>query len=210
MIRLFIADDHPVVREGLRRIVTECEDMVVVDEAASGDEVLQKLSNAQVDVVLSDISMPGATFLEVMRWIRQERPKVRVLVLSVHPEDQYAIRAFRAGAAGYLTKEHSPTELAGAIRRVYAGGRYVTPSLAEKLAFQLGGQSDAAPHEALSDREYEILCLVASGKSIKEIGATLELSPKTVSTYRARVLKKLEVRTTADLVRYAVEHELSL
>lgn len=210
MIRLLIADDHPVVREGLRRIVTDCEDMTVVGEAASGDEVIQNLTSAEVDVLLSDISMPGVAFLEVMRWVRQERPRVRVLVLSVHPEDQYAIRAFRAGAVGYLTKDHSPSKLAGAIRRVYAGGRYITPALAERLAFQLGGEVEAATHEALSDREYEILCLIASGKSIKEIGASLVLSPKTVSTYRARILKKLQVKTTADLVRYAVEHELSL
>ena len=210
MIRLLIADDHPIVREGVRRIVDDCLDMKVVGEAVDGDDLRTKLDTIEADVLLLDISMPGPGFLSVMERLRAEHSATRVLVLSVHSEDQYALRALRAGAAGYLTKEHSPLELAEAIRRIDRGGKYITPTLAEKLAFDLDPAADRPPHEALSDREYQVLCMLGSGNSGKEIGAKLALSPKTVSTYRARILEKMKLKTTADLIRYVVEHHLEL
>ena len=209
MIRLLIADDHPVVREGLKRIVAECPDMRWVGEATDALETLAKSKTADVDVLLLDISMPGPGFLDTMRRLRKERPDLAVLVLSVHSEDQYAVRALRAGAAGYLTKDHSPGELADAIRRVYRGDRYVTPSVAEKLVDGLGSKADRPAHEALSDREYEILCMLGAGKSVKAIGRQLALSPKTVSTYRGRTLEKMKLKTSAELIRYALQNGLA-
>lgn len=209
MINLLIADDHPVVREGLRRLLDKAPGVSVLAEATTGDEVLEFAELPDLDVLLLDISMPGPGFLETMRVLRQERRDLPVLVLSAHPEDLYALRAFRSGAAGYLTKNHSPEELVNAIRRVHAGGRYVTESLAEKWAFFLADDVGAEPcHQRLSDREYQVLMHVARGKLVKEIAAQLNLSPKTVSTYKARILEKLELDTTADLVRYAIEHGL--
>lgn len=208
MIRLLIADDHPIVREGLKRIVAELADIEVVDEAVDGDEVVSKSKSSGADVLLLDIAMPGRPFLETMARLRAELPDLRVLVLSVHPEDQYAVRALKAGAAGYLTKDHSPEKLAEAIRHVYAGRTYVSPSLAEKLALDLGREAHSLAHEALSDRELEVMLMLAAGKSIKDIGDDLALSPKTVSTYRARVFEKMGFENNAQLVRYAVEHGL--
>lgn len=207
-IKLVIADDHPIVRQGLRRIVSENPDMTVVAEAASGDEVLAMLRGAEGDVLLLDISMPGPPFLDLLRRVREEWPRLGVLVLSAHSEDQYAVRALKAGAGGYLTKERSPEELADAVRRIYRGGRYITATLAEKLALALDTTRAGLPHEDLSDREYRVLCMLGAGQSVKEIAAALSLSPKTVSTYRARLLKKLDLETTAELIRYAVEHNL--
>ncbi len=208
MIRLLIADDHPVVREGLRRIVEDAAGLEVVAEVASGDELLARLPRVPADVVLLDVTMPGPGFLEVLQRLRSEQPTVAVLVLSVHPEDQYAVRALRAGAAGYLTKDHSPEELTEAIRRVHRGGRYVSAGLAERLAADLTTGARDVRHELLSDREYEVLCLLGSGRTVKEIACTLQLSPKTVSTYRTRVLEKMQASTNADLVRYAALHGL--
>ena len=208
MIRLLIADDHPVVREGLRRLITDATDMTVVAEAATGSEVVDQALRSDLDVVLLDISMPGPGFLEVMRQVRERRRNLPILVLSAHPEDRYALRALRSGAAGYLTKSRSPEELVEAIRKVYGGGRYVTATLAEKLAFNVTEESEPRPHHQLSDREYQVLVRLAGGKLVKEIAAELDLSPKTVSTYRTRILEKLELSTTADLVRYALEHDL--
>jgi DNA-binding NarL/FixJ family response regulator len=209
VIRLLIADDHPIVREGLKRIVAECPDMQVVAEASTGEEVLSLAESNGIDVILLDISMPGPGFLEVMRALRTGRSEQQILVLSVYPEDQYAVRALRAGAGGYLTKENSPQELAKAIRQVYRGGKYVTPSLAEKLAFELESDAHRQPHETLSDREYQVLCRLGSGETVKDIAASLTLSPKTVSTYRARILNKMSLKTTADLIRYAVEQGIA-
>jgi DNA-binding NarL/FixJ family response regulator len=209
VIRLLIADDHPIVREGLKRIVAECPDMQVVAEASTGEEVLSITESNGIDVILLDISMPGPGFLEVMRTLRTSRSEQQILVLSVYPEDQYAVRALRAGAGGYLTKENSPQELAKAIRQVYRGGKYVTPSLAEKLAFELESDAHRQPHETLSDREYQVLCRLGSGDTVKDIAASLALSPKTVSTYRARILNKMNLKTTADLIRYAVEQGIA-
>lgn len=208
MIRLVIADDHPVVREGLRRIVAEQPGLAVVGEATTGDEVLTEVRRLAVDVLLLDISMPGLRFLELLRRLREEHPRIRVLVLSTHPEEQYAVRALRAGAAGYLTKDHSPEQLVQAIGKVVRGGKFVSASLAEKLARDLDLGRDQLPHELLSDREYEVLCLLGSGRSVKEVAAMLSLSPKTASTYRARLLEKMRLSTNADLVRYAAQHGL--
>jgi two-component system, NarL family, invasion response regulator UvrY len=209
VIRLLIADDHPVVRHGLRRIVDEQPGLTVIGEAVNGDELLATLPRLPADVVLLDVSMPGPGFLQVLEQLRTAHPTVAVLVLSVHPEDQYAVRALRAGAAGYLTKDHSPEQLIEAIRKVYRGGRYVSATLAERLAADLAiPAARQARHEILSDREYEVLCLLGSGRTVKEISADLRLSPKTVSTYRARLLEKMQASSNADLVRYAAQHGL--
>jgi len=208
VIRLLIADDHPIVREGLKRIIADYPDMKLVGEATGGDEAVAKCGSVDVDVILLDVSMPGPGFLETMRRLRKEHPGVKVLVLSVHPEDQYAVRALRLGASGYLTKDHSPTELAGAIRRAYRGGKYVTESLAERLAFELEVDREMLPHSVLSDREYQVLCNLGAGTSVKETAAELGLSPKTVSTYRTRVLAKMKLKTNAELIRYVIKHGL--
>ncbi len=208
MIHLLIADDHPVVREGLKRIIAEYPDMQVIGEAGDGDEALAKSMATNVDVLLLDLSMPGPGFLQTMDRLRTERPGLSVLVLSVHPEDDYAVRALRAGAAGYLTKNRSPKELADAIRRVDQGGKYVSPTLAERLVLELERDAERPLHETLSNREYQVFSGLASGKAIKEIGSELALSPKTVSTYRTRILEKMRFQNNAELVRYAVENAL--
>lgn len=208
MIRIFIADDHPVVRAGLRGILEGEPGLEVVGEAINGGDLLATIGRTPAEVLLLDVSMPGPGFLEVLRDVKRDYPRLGVLVLSVHPEDQYAVRALRAGAAGYLTKDHSPEELVAAIRKVYRGGKYVSPSLAEKLATGLEIGGAGAPHEQLSDREYDVLCLLGSGQTVKEIAGGLGLSPKTVSTYRARILEKMKLATNADLVRYAAQHGL--
>jgi len=208
MIRLFIADDHPVVREGLKRIVAEQGDFQLEGEATSGHELLARIGDAPVDVLLLDVSMPGPGFLETLRRVREARDDVAVLVLSVHPEDQYALRALRAGASGYLTKDQTPTELANAIRRVHGGGQYVSAALAEQLAAEMAQGSARPSHESLSDREFQVLRALARGESVKRIAHELKLSPKTVSTYRTRLLAKLGLDSNAELVRYAVRHGL--
>lgn len=208
MIRLLVADDHPVVREGLRRILDETPGMQVVGEARDGEEVLEQVGRQPADILLLDVSMPGPGFLGVLESVRAREPALRVLVLSVHPEDQYAVRALRAGAAGYLTKDHSPEALVEAIRKVALGGTYVSAGLAERLARGLRSDAGVPAHEALSDREYEVLCLLGSGRTVKDIAATLELSVKTVSTYRSRLLQKMGFESNADLVRYVATHGL--
>lgn len=206
MIRLLVADDHPVVREGLKRIVAACEDMRVVGEARDGEEALATSRATPADVLLLDLSMPGPGFLETLRRLRVECPGLRVLVLSVHPEEDYAARALKAGASGYLTKDHSPEELADAIRCVHEGGRYLSPAVGERLKYLLDADEGRPPHTTLSEREFQVFRLLASGKSIKEIGATLGLSPKTVSTYRTRLFEKLRVGNDAELTRLAMHH----
>lgn len=209
MIDLLIADDHPVVRQGLRSIVAECPEIAVVAEVGTGDELLERLTSTPADVVLLDISMPGPSFLDVLRELKDHHSRVRVVVLSIHPEKQYAIRAFKAGAAGYLTKERSPAELVEAIIKVYGGGKYVSPSLAQRLADELGNGFRLAPHDRLSDREYVVLRLLGAGHSVKAIAQQLRLSPKTVSTHRTRILQKMNLETNADLIRYAQLHGLT-
>lgn len=201
MINLLVADDHPVVREGLRRVVADSGDIAVVAEASSAVELLAEVDRRQVHVVLLDISMPGPGLFKVLGALRERAPGVRALVLSVHPEGQYAARALKAGAAGYLTKDRAPRELLTAIRRVHGGGRYVSGNHREQ-------QLEQPSHAQLSDREFEVLRLLGAGRSVGEIARELDLSPKTVSTYRARILAKLKVKGTAGLIRYAVEHDM--
>jgi two-component system invasion response regulator UvrY len=207
-IRVFIADDHPIVRQGLRRIVEADSGMVISGEAGDAVSLLGAVEAAATDLVLLDVSMPGGPFLETLRALRDRHPTVKVLVLSVHPEDQWAVRALRAGASGYLTKDHSPDQLLEAIRRVYRGGKYVSPALAEHLATQLDGGGQRAPHELLSDREFEVMRLLGSGLTVSQIASELSLSAKTVSTYRARIFEKMALATNADLVRYAARYGL--
>lgn len=208
MIRVLIADDHKLVREGLRRILAEAAGVLVVGEATTGDEILATVEQTRPDVLLLDIRMPGRGFLEILKELKQRHGRVRAVMLSAYGEEEYAIRALRAGAAGYLTKERSPEELIEAVRLVTRGQRYVSQTLAQRLASQLAGGREGAPHEQLSDREHEVLRLIGAGKSVKEIAAALRLSPKTVSTYRTRILEKLRLKTTADLIRYALEQGL--
>jgi DNA-binding NarL/FixJ family response regulator len=208
MIRLAIADDHPIVREGLRRIAVDDSGITVVGEAATAAELFRLLDAAAVDVVLLDVSMPGATFVETLVELRERHSTVKVLVLSVHPEDQWAMRALRAGAAGYLTKDRSPEQLVHAIRRVARGGKYVSETLAERLAGLVDNGKTRAPHERLSDREFEVLRALGSGMTVKDVAQQLNLSSKTVSTYRTRLLDKMGLESKADLVRYVVSHDL--
>jgi len=208
MIRVLIVDDHPIVRAGLRRIAEDDRGVAVTGEAPNGDDALLALRHYVADVVLLDVSMPGAPFTETLRRLREEHPTVRILVLSAHPEDQWAVRALRGGAAGYLTKDHSPEQLLDAIRRVHRGGRYVSPALAERLASQLGQDFVEAPHEQLSDREFDVLRGLGMGLTVKDVAARLALSPKTVSTYRTRLMEKMRFTTNADLVQYAAAYGL--
>ena len=208
MIRLFIADDHPVVRAGLRHIVEQDPDMIVTGEAESRCNLLDALTRTIADVVLLDVSMPGMSFIETLQHLRDEHPSVKILVLSVHPEDQFAVRALRAGASGYVTKDHSGTELLDAVRRVFRGGRYVSDTLAERLASFVDPRFEGMPHERLSDREFEVLRSLGTGLSVKEAADELHLSPKTVSTYRTRLLEKMGLSGTADIVRYVAAHGL--
>jgi two-component system invasion response regulator UvrY len=208
MVRILIADDHPIVREGLKQIVGETEDMHLAGEASNGREVMEQVERGSADVVVLDISLPGESGLEVLKKLRARYPALPVLMLSIHSEDQYAIRSLRAGASGYLTKESLPDELVTAIRRVAQGRRYVSEALAERLVLRLDDDLRKPLHEDLSDREYQVMRMIAAGKALKQIAMELGLSPKTVSTYRARVLEKMGVHSNADLVRYALEHDL--
>jgi two-component system invasion response regulator UvrY len=208
MIRALIADDHAVVRQGLKQILGDTPEMLVAGEATNGQEVLDKVRAEPWDVVVLDISMPDRSGLDVLKQLRSERPKLPVLVLSMHSEDQYAVRVLKAGASGYLTKDSAPDELVKAIRKVVSGGTYVSSFLAEKLAFEIGTDSSRLPHETLSDREFQVLRLIAAGKSVTEIAAELYLSVKTVSTYRARMLEKMNLGTTAELIHYALQNHL--
>jgi len=208
MIRILVADDHAIVRRGLRQIVADESDMEVVGEAQTAQKILDLARQEEWDVIVLNISMPGRGGFEALKALKQTHSKRPVLVLSMYPEDQFAVRAFRAGAAGYMTKESAPEELVQAIRKVVRGGKYVSPSLAEKLAAELGEDAERPPHEALSEREYHVLCLLASGKTVTQIAAEMSLSVKTISTYRARLLEKMRMKTNAQVTRYAIEHRL--
>ncbi len=208
MIRVLIADDHAIVREGLKQIVAESPDMVVAGEASDGREALSKALQGDYDVVVLDITMPGINGLDVLKQIRSQKPKLPILVLSMHPEEQYALRVLRAGASGYLTKESAPEELMTSLRRVSTGKKYVSPSLAEKLASELEVDYERPLHETLSDREYQVMCMIASGKAATAIAEELSLSIKTISTYRGRILEKMGMKNNAEIIRYAVEREL--
>ncbi len=210
-MRVLIADDHAVLRLGLKQLVAdECAQSGPVEfgEAQNGQETLDLARTQEWDLILLDISMPGRDGLDVLKELKHERPNVPVLVLSMHPEDQYAVRALKMGASGYMTKESAPDELAKAIEKIQSGGRYVSPSLAEKLAFELGTRSETPLYETLSDREYQVLRMIASGKTVKEIAEELSLSSKTVSTYRVRLLEKMNMRTNAELTHYALHNHL--
>ena len=208
MIRVLLADDHAMIRVGLKRILDAAEGMRVLGEAASGEAIVEKLSATPVDVVLLDISMPGPGMVETMRRIRAARPGVKVLVLSMHSEEQYAVRCLRAGAHGYLSKERSPEELVEAIRTVNVGGRYANPAVLERLRSPRRRGEAKLPHDMLSAREFEVFRMLAGGTSIKDIAERLSLSPKTVSTFRARILRKMGLHSNADMVRYAIAQGL--
>ncbi|MCG6980938.1 MAG: response regulator transcription factor [Deltaproteobacteria bacterium] len=208
MIKVLVADDHPVVREGLKQILAEAQDIEVAAEAEDGHKLLEKVREQGFDVVVMDITMPGLMGLDALKQLKSEHPQLPILILSIHPEEQYALRVLRAGAAGYLTKASAPDSLIGAIRKVYRGGNYVSPALAERLADELRGDITKMPHETLSDREYQVMCLIASGKTVTEIADQLALSVKTVSTYRSRILEKMRMKTNAELTHYAIEHKL--
>lgn len=208
MIKVLIADDHAVVRQGLRQILAETADMAVAGEAANGPEALARARSEEYDVLVLDITMPGRSGFDILKELRVEKPNLPVLVLSMHAEEQFAVRLLKAGASGYLNKESAPDELVKAIRKVVSGGRYVSPALAEKLAFEIDSDTDRLLHESLSNREFQVMRMMASGKTVKEIANDLSLSVKTISTYRARILDKMNLRTNAELIHYAIQNQL--
>jgi len=208
MIRILIVDDHAILRRGLRALLSDEFHGAAFGEASNARQALEQLRKEKWDVALLDITLPGKSGLDLLKEFKAARPKLPVLILSAHAEDQFAVRVLKAGAGGYLTKESAPEELAKAIRKVLAGGQYVSPALAEKLALRVRKDITLTPHETLSDREYEIMCLIASGKTVTEIAGELSLSPKTISTYRARILEKLGVRNSAEIVQYATQNNL--
>ncbi|RKX70815.1 DNA-binding response regulator [candidate division WOR-3 bacterium] len=209
MIRVLIVDDHDIVREGLKRILAEYRDVEVVGEATCGEEAIQLIRKLNPDVILMDISMPGMDGLEATKRITERWPKVKVLVLTVHPEDTYAVRILKAGALGYLQKNCGPDDLITGIRTVYQGARFLLPEVAQRLAYRLlEEKKDLGPIESLSDRELQVLHHLASGLEMKEIAAKLRISYKTVETYRARLMEKLKLRNVADLTRFAIQHKL--
>lgn len=208
MIRVVIADDHQILREGLKQLLDSAGDIEVVGEAADGSGTLERVRNETFDVLVLDLSMPGRSGMDLIRQVVDERPRLRVLVLSMHHEQQYAVRAIRAGAAGYLTKETASSDLVAAIRKVAAGGAYITPAVAEQLALDAMPGSRPSTHETLSDREFDVFRLLVAGESVSTIADRLNLSSKTISTHKARLMEKLGVASTADLVRYAMRHRL--
>lgn len=209
MIKVLIADDHLLMRRGLAQIIQDSPGLQVAGEAGDGQEALEAVRSHAVDVVVLDIAMPGKGGLDVIRDMKAARPDLKVIVLSMYPEEQYAIRSLRDGASAYLTKSSAPEELIQAIRTVAAGKRYITPSVADKLATFVEGSEQRPPHESLSSRELQVLTHIGSGREVKEVARELNLSIKTVSTYRSRILAKLGMRTNAQLIRYAIEHSLS-
>ncbi len=210
MINILIADDHPIVIKGIQQTLEDIFDLVVTDVAGNTQEVMKKIWNNEYDLVLLDISMPGRDGLEALRQIRKEKPRLPILVLSMYPEKRYAIRAIRAGASGYLNKDSAPEELETAIKKVLHGGKYFSNTISEILAFELTTDPDKPLHASLSNREYEVMCLIASGKTVTEIAKELSLSVKTISTYRSRIMYKLNMRTNAELILYAIQNKLVL
>ncbi|MDQ3057897.1 MAG: response regulator transcription factor [Pseudomonadota bacterium] len=206
MIRIVIADDHAIVREGLKRIITSAEDMAVVGEAADGTEVMQQVRGSDFDVLVLDLSMPGRSGIELIKLVRGEKPRLRILVLSMHQELQYAVRAIKSGASGYLTKESAPLHLLQVLRKIAGGGAFISTDVAEQLALgsMLGG--GAAAHEKLSDREFEVFRLIAVGVSVTDIAARLNLSAKTISTHKANLMQKMGLHNQSELIRYAIKH----
>ena len=208
MLRILIADDFPLFRRGVKELLADGLGTVTVGECGNAHDLLELVRRKKWDVVILDITMPGSTGTETLKQLKAECPKLPVLVLSMHPEDQYAVRMFKAGADGYLTKASAPEELVEAIKKVLGGGQYVSPSLAEKLALTIKASTRNVPHEHLSDREYEVMCLIASGKTVSEIAETMHLGVTTISTYRARILEKMNLKNNAELTRYALKRGL--
>ena len=207
-MRILIVDDHAVVRQGIKQIITDMDDPVEVGEAGNGSDAIRMLRDGEWDMVLLDINLPGKNGIEVLKQIKGEWKKLPVLMLSMYSEDQYAMRAIRSGAAGYMTKETAPDELLNAIGKVTRGGRYISAEVAEKLVFDQDEGGEELPHHELSDREYEVLRMIASGNTVSEIAELLTLSVKTISTYRSRILDKMKMKHNAELTHYAIKHEL--
>jgi two-component system, NarL family, invasion response regulator UvrY len=208
MLRVFIADDHPVVRQGLKGILADQTDMFLAGEAGTGQELMDKMRDAPCDVILLDINMPGRGGLDILSDLRRSYPKTPVLILSIYPEDQFGPRVLKSGAAGYMNKETACEQLVGAIRKVCSGGKYISAALAEKIASDLAADAQGAPHERLSHREYQVMRLIASGKTVSQIARELSLSQKTISTHRARLLDKMRMKTNAELTFYALSNKL--
>jgi DNA-binding NarL/FixJ family response regulator len=207
-MKILIADDHAVVRQGLKQILAAEFKQAVFGEASTGQQALELAWRDNWDVLVLDITMPGQNGLDVLKAIKKTRPRLPVLMLSMHPEDQFAVRMLKIGAAGYMTKESAPAELVGAVKKVISGGRYISPALAEKMAAYLAIDVQTAPHERLSDREFVVLRLIASGKTVSAIAQELSLSVKTVSTYRTRILEKTGMQNSAELTHYAIQNQL--
>jgi two-component system invasion response regulator UvrY len=207
-IKILIADDHPIVREGYKKILSETTDLIVSDEAENGQEVMDLIRKKDYELILLDISMPGRSGLEVLKDLKSMKPKIPVLILSIYPEEQYAVRAFRAGASGYLTKASAPHELITAIHKISQGGRYISSSMAERLTYYLDADASKAPHEILSDREYQVMLMIASGKTVTEIADELCLSVKTISTYRTHIIEKMKLKNNAEITLYAIQNKL--
>jgi two-component system, NarL family, invasion response regulator UvrY len=207
-MKILVADDHAIVRKGLKQILLDEYPFGEIEECSNTEELLSKAIDGRWDVIISDISMPGRSGLDALHQIHEAHPRVPVLILSMHPEEQYAIRALKAGASGYCSKDLAHDELVNAIRRVLSGRKYITPTLAETLASQLDQETQAEPHKCLSDREFEVFKLLAAGKSVSEIAESLRLGATTISTYRSRILSKMNLRTNSDLTRYALENKL--
>ena len=208
MLKILVADDHPIVRQGIKQIIADTTDMVIAGEASSGQEVLAAVMKKPYDVLVLDITMPGLTGIDILKQLKKDKPELAVLILSIHPEEQYALRTLRAGASCYLTKEAMPYELVEAIRKASKGGKYITSSLVEVLAATLIKEEQGLPHTILSDREYQVLLRIGSGKTLSAIAYELSLSVKTIGTYRTRILEKMNIKTNAELIHYAIKHEL--
>lgn len=208
MIRVLICDDHPVVREGLKQVIDDTKDMRVTGEAGNSQEVTRTFARRECDVVVLDLTMPGRNGLDALKELKRERASVPVLILSMHPEEQFALRTLKAGADGYLTKDSDPEKLLQAIRKVYGGGKYLSMELAEQLAIEIQKGPEKTSHEVLSDREFQVLRLLAKGKTITDVAAELSISVKTVSTYRSRILEKTNLKTNVEMTHYAIQHGL--
>ncbi len=208
MIRILIADDHPLVRKGLRQVLEEEVDFQIVGEAVDASDLVEKLHASAIDVVVTDLSMPGRNGLDLVADVKRLFPDIPILVLSMHPEDRFAVRALKAGVSGYLTKETPPEIIVSAIRKIHSGRKYITPSLAEKLASEIEAPVGQTPHQALSNREYQIMCALASGKKIKDIADELSISVHTVNTYKSRIMEKMNMKSVTELTLYAIENHL--